>query len=364
MKVLYCSHTADLKGSAISIHQLITGIGAKGFQPAAVFSKNGPLAEELRKRDIPAYVLKRRGFLGLGLIREALDVIRRERPAIVHLNSAVPFCKYVAIAARIKRLPIIWHVREDPEGKRVRKLKKWINLLSDRVLVVSTDLEEFFRPGGKVSKVYNGVDAEKFRPDISGSRFRNKYGIPEAAFVFGMVGTIEERKGYMLFLKAAEALPQDESVRFLIVGSGSPEDEKKVRDFLKERPGLSDQVILTGRLSDMPEVMAGIDVLVMPSLWEGFPRALIEAMAAGRPAIATDVGEVRYIIEDGSTGFIIRKGDAAGLEERMSACIGMGDGLKEMGRLARESVYRFSVQAHIQNVAFKYEEVLADRRAV
>lgn len=363
VNVLYASHTASLTGSAVSMFQLMTNLDRASFRPVAAFSKGGPMADRHASRDIPVHILVGRGIFGIGLVREAMALIRSEDIGLVHLNSASPFVKYVGIAARLRGIPIVWHIREDPEGKRVKRLGKWIRLLAKRIFVVSSDLHEHFRETGKAVKIYNGVDISAFSPGVDGGAFRDRFGIPSDAFVFGMVGTIEPRKGNIAFLEAAWSLHKaDETVYFVMVGGGAPEAVNEVKQFVEERPGLSERVVLTGRLSDMPGVMAGIDVLVMPSLWEGFPRALIEAMACGRPAVATDVGEVGRIIEDGGTGFVVPPGDTKALAAAMKRCMEMRDRLGEMGARARaKAVSEYSIESHVRTVCKHYEEILSMR---
>ncbi|HEY3346907.1 MAG TPA: glycosyltransferase [Nitrospirota bacterium] len=360
MRVLYASHTADLKGSAVSLYQLMKGLDSSDFQPVAVFSKDGPMVGKLAEDDMPAFVLKSRGFLGLSLLWDAYGLIKREQVGLVHLNSAVPFCKYIGIAARLNHVPVIWHIREDPEGKRVKGLKKWIDLLADRILVVSSDLELFFNGGGKAVKVYNGVDTQKFRPGLDGSSFRERFKIPADAFVFGAVGTIEPRKGTVDFLAAAEEVAAgNERVWFVVVGSGEDAFVKAAKESAA-RSGIAGRVIFTGVQANIPEVMNGIDALVMPSLWEGFPRALIETMACGRPAVATDVGEVRYILADGETGLLIQKADRTALSGAMRSLLGMApEALAGMGEKAREkAVANYQIRCHVDTVQAQYWEVL------
>ncbi|MCU0572676.1 MAG: glycosyltransferase [Syntrophobacteraceae bacterium] len=358
--VLYVSHTAALKGSAISLAQLILGLDRSRFEPTVVFSKPGYWLENLGERGISCHVLKSRGFLGWRLVSEAKAVMDRARVGLVHLNSAVPFCKYVGIAARMRRTPVVWHIREDPRSKRVRRLKKWIRGLSDRVFVVSSELERFFE-GFPVVKVFNGVDLDRFQPGVTGEEFRDRFGIPRTAFVFGIVGTIEERKGTLAFLRAAEVLARSDSdARFAVVGDGMAEDVRKIRDYLSEHELLASRVILTGRLDDIPRVMAGLDVLVLPSLWEGFPRSLIEAMACGRVAIASDVGEIPFILEGGRCGMVVPCGDDSALVQAMARCLSDRAALNEMGRLARERVVsELSLKRHVEVIQNEYMELLS-----
>jgi glycosyltransferase involved in cell wall biosynthesis len=360
VNILYASHTPALKGSAVSLTQLVLGLDRDAYRPTVVFSKNGTLVEQLREKGIAATILSRKGWLGWRLIRDAWTLMDQQRIQLVHLNSAVPFCKYIGMAARLRGLPVLWHIREDPSGSRVRRLKKWIRRLSDRVLVVSSELEIAFRGEGRVVKINNGVNIEKFKPGLDGTRFRERFGIPGETFVFGIVGTIEERKGTLAFLKAArQILYEGWDVHFLVVGDGHPQDEKQVRDYLSAQGSLAERVTLTGRLADIPEVMAALDVLVIPSLWEGFPRSLIEAMASGKPTIATDAGEVPWMIEDGKTGFLIPRGDEEALVRAMRNAMEKRGELEAIGRSARRKAEaEYSIEHHVQAVTSQYRELL------
>jgi len=363
MKVLYVSHTPELKGSAVSLYKLMTGLGDDGFSPVAAFAKDGPLVTRLRSEGVPAHVLKSRGFLGLGLVVEALGLIKKEGVGLVHLNCAVPFCKYVGIAARINRTPVVWHIREDPAGKWTRMLRPWIKRLPVSIMAVSTEIYDAFSSTGKAVRIYNGVDASEFSPEVDGLAFRSRWGIPGDAFLYGIVGSIQPRKGTELFIKAAAMVAEHHpEAMFLVAGSGLPEHESGLREQIKSLPALDGKVVLTGRISDTPECMAALDLLVMPSLWEGFPRALIEAMAAGKCVVATDVGEVRHIVEDGVTGFIIPKDDLGALTEAMERCISIRAGLDAIGKKARERVVsEFSISGHIGQVKNEYSKILAGR---
>jgi glycosyltransferase involved in cell wall biosynthesis len=114
-------------------------------------------------------------------------------------------------------------------------------------------------------------------------------------------------------------------------------------------------MVLTGRLDDIPQVMAAIDVLVMPSLWEGFPRSLIEAMACGRAAIASDVGEIPYILEGGASGRLIPRGDLPALIQAMEDLGARKDSLPELGMRARERVMaEFTLERHVKLMQDEY----------
>jgi len=147
---------------------------------------------------------------------------------------------------------------------------------------------------------------------------------------------------------------------FLVVGDGLSQDERQVRDTVKAHGGLAERVTLTGRLADIPEVMAALDVLVIPSLWEGFPRSLIEAMACGKPAIAADVGEIPWMIENGKTGFLIPGANQETLLRAMRSALERRAELEGMGRLARQKAEaEYSIERHVQAIDMQYRELLA-----
>ena len=358
-RILFVSHTATHKGSAVSLYQLMRNLDQSRYQPLAVYSKPGPMVERLQRENIPVWVLKKRGLFGLGLIREALALIRSQGVRLVHLNSAVPFCRYVGIAARLAGVPVVWHIREDPAGKRVRRLKPWIRLLANRILVVSAELARSFSYTGKALHIPNGVDLSMFHPDIDGKPFRQKYGLHETAFIFGVVGSIEERKGQLVFLEAAKPLVQQfPDMRLLIVGSGLQEEEQRITDYLAANPSLAGVVGRTGRLQNIPEVMAALDVVVLPSTWEGFPRAVIEALAAGCPVIATPVGDVPEIISDGEQGYLVPINAPEALSHAMARCMSEQHQLESMQQAALDRARKFSIQAHVDMVQACYEALL------
>lgn len=359
LKVLCVSHTPAFKGSAISLCELMKGMDRSSYLPVAVFSKPGPLVNELEASGIRAHVSTRKGFLRLGTIREALEIIDRESIDIVHVNSAVPFSKYFGIAARWKRLPLIWHIREDPDGKRVRRLRKWVRLMSTKIIVLTSQQEEAFRSTGKVAKIINGVDTVRFSPHADGGRFRQSFGIPRDAFLFGIVGSIEENKGTLNFMEAARLLTHSfPEACFAVVGGGFPEDVERLRNLVARDPLLPARTTITGPLTEMPQVLAGLDVLVVASHWESFPRVLIESMASGRPAVAPAVGEIPRIMVPEKTGFLIPDNSTSSLYRAMERCLRERGALAQMGIAAMERARaQFSIQRHVREVETIYQEI-------
>lgn len=151
----------------------------------------------------------------------------------------------------------------------------------------------------------NAINLDRFKPTNQNKKsVRAEFGLPEDAYLVGTIGRLESEKGINDFIEAAGIVTQNRlpDVYFAIVGSGS------MRQTLEEqanRLGISDRVIFTGPRSDIEAILAGLDVYVCSSLWEGLPTAVLESMAANVPVIATDIPGNQAIIENGINGVLI-----------------------------------------------------------
>lgn len=208
---------------------------------------------------------------------------------------------------------------------------KWLDktLLNkfDKVVVVSDVLKEEVLKSGiseeKLKVIYNGTDINKFKLPNSNyqkqalnseeqmvnskDKIRRKFGIKEDEKVVGTVGRLTEEKGHRYLVKAAEkVITEFPNIKFLIVGDGPLKDSLQSMAYSLQ---LENKVIFTGIRDDIPDILKIMDIFVMPSLKEGMPMALLEAMAAKKPVIAAKVGAIPKIIEDGYTGLLVDSGD-------------------------------------------------------
>ena len=174
-------------------------------------------------------------------------------------------------------------------------------------------------PEARVDVVGEGIDLKEFHPGVDGSGFRAEFGIPWDAPVFGLVAMIRGEKGHNHFVNAASnVLRKIPGARFVIVGDGQPAHVEKLRvKVLKIFPRQPSPVILTGYREDVPEIMAAIDVLVVPSMQEAQTIVIPQAFATGKPVIASNVGGIPEIVRHGKNGLLFRAGDEQGLAEAM-----------------------------------------------
>jgi len=192
----------------------------------------------------------------------------------------------------------------------------------------------------KTTTIHNGIDSSKFRPDPEvRTAVRCAWGIPSEDMVLGAVGRLAPIKGYALAIRAFKELissMRDRRLWLVLVGDGP---SRRPLEHLVKENGLEDSVKFPGSTERPWEIYPGFDVFLMPSLLEGLPHALLEAMASGCPPIATAVGGVPEIITSQDMGWLVDEGDSGGFLSAMrQAAECSTDELVEMGRRAREKV--------------------------
>ena len=373
MRILYLNHTSLISGAEVSLLGLLRHLDRFRFQPVAALPEPGPLSDALGQLDIPVHYLplrrlKRRqppsarladmASLGFCLPR-LMGLIRAHRIDILHSNSTIAQI-YGAPAARLSGIPSIWQMRDlVPLG--------WVGKLlfraSTKVVAISQAVErEVLRYGwrkGKVIRIPNGVDLEEFSPRISGLPVREELGIEPQEFVAGMLGQLVPWKGHRIFLEAA-AFTRQRSGRgkFLVVGDDLFGDHPGYRQALEGRCrelGLEGNVCFLGYRTNIQNLIAALDVLVLPSSNEPFGRVLIEAMAMAKPVIATDQAGPTEIVEEGITGMLVPPRDPRSLATALLELIEDPDRARQMGKAGRERVEQnFSIEQTAKAVQILY----------
>jgi glycosyltransferase involved in cell wall biosynthesis len=301
-------------------------------------------------RIIPAPIRRKiEPLADLAALLKLYRLFRRECYAAV--SSVTPKAGMLAmLAAAMARVPFRIHIFTGQVWATRTGWQRWLLKLADRmmarlathVLADSPSQRDFMVAEGivaaaKVSVLGNGsicgVDGGRFRPD-AGRRtaIRGAHGIPESACVFLYLGRLNRDKG-MLDLANAFALLDHQDAWLVVVGP----DEEGMQDKMQARLGaLRDRCRFVGYTDRPEDYMAAADVFCLPSYREGFGMVVIEAAAAGIPAVASRIYGVTDAVEDGVTGLLHRPGDTAGIAREMAVIAGDASRRIEMGRAARE----------------------------
>lgn len=364
-KILLASHHASRRGSAISLLELGVRLPAAGYEPVFVFSKPGPLVEELRARSFTVHLLRREGWLRWPLLRATYDLIRHEDIALAHVNSAVPFSKYIALAARWAGIPVVWHVREPVTDKRMCRQRWWIRHLADRIIVLTQEQAHFFSRPNKTRRIFNGVDLEKFRRTSPIEAAKQALGVSPEDFLFVHIGSIEANKGQLRALHAfAALLAQSPRIRLFFAGEITETAEMEaLREMLARDASLASAVTILGPQNDIAPLLWAADCLLLPSRQESFPRTVMEAMAAGVPVIASRVGALPDMVLEGENGWLVPADDHPALVLAMTEALRFVSGKRRhfIERCVALAEERFSISAHIAAITRLYAEVLSSR---
>jgi glycosyltransferase involved in cell wall biosynthesis len=263
-----------------------------------------------------------------------------------------------AWVGRSQKIFHTWHIHEIIQKPRwlAAVLGKIIEPCSDQVIVVSDAVKTFWSKyisTQKLNVIYNGIDYKPyFDPD---KIIRKELAISNDYLLIGMIGRVSHWKGQSYFLEIANQLCQSYSnVVFIIVGDAFPGSEHLYQEMKQQIiiKGLEMRVHTLGFRSDVPEILAELDVFILPSILpDPFPTVILEAMASGKPVVATSHGGAYEMIVDNETGYLISWTDAPKAAERMIPLLEDELLRRDMGKKGRERVLKhFSLEAYRKNM--------------
>ena len=294
------------------------------------------------------------------LIRLAGE-LRALRPALLHAHLHWPLaCRLGIVAARAARVPAVVATSQLlMDARRTLSTEAQHRILAgliDRYFAVSHDLgqrlhERFAVPARKIQVIPNAIDLAPFE----GSLPKSAPGTSrDGRFVVLTVARLDPQKDLGSLLAAAATVPD---ATFLIAGEG---DERGRLEATARTLEVTDRVRFLGFRSDIPALLAGCDLFVLPSLCEGLPLAVLEAMAAGKPVVATAIGGMDEAVVDGETGVLVPPGDPGGLAAAIRAIAADRDRARRLGEAGkRRARQEFSARTMARRVMDAYREVLA-----
>lgn len=368
LKICYVFAALPVGGAERLLLSTLRELDRGRFDPLVCsLSEKGPIGHELEGHGIPVIALGRmrhRRFDPL-IIRDLARLLRDRRIDIVHthLYHGGLYGRLAAWRAGVPARLATFHNVYPVRRWRRHLVNRLLARLTDRVLAVSAAVRDdlIHHDGlnpGEVAVLENAIEVDAFQGDRGEGR--RALGLPLDAFVIGTIGKLETQKGHRFLLEAFGAIrDQVPGARLVIVGAGKL--DSSLRD-LAGVFGLADAVQFPGLRSDIPRVLASLDVFALPSLWEGLPIVLLEAMAAGLPVVATRVGGIPDVLVDGETGFLVEPERPELLAGAILRCLTEPSRARRMADAAGEVVRsRFSIPAYTRRLEKIYEEVYAFR---
>lgn len=282
-------------------HEVVLGVFHNTHNPHL------EIAERARQHGVQLEIIACQGKLDWAAVRAVQRCMREHRIDLVHTHGYKSnFYAYLATRLSRKALVATCHTwSTDALSLRIygaldRRLVRGF----DRIVSVSDRISSILEQGGvareKLQVIYNGIEVEPFRsatPSLCQEWHVN------GDLLIGLIGRLTEQKGPAFLLRAArEVVQQHPSARFVLVGSGPLRERLEA---LARELNIQNNTCFAGTRNDMPGVYASLDIFVLPSLYEGLPMALLEALAAGKPVIATPVGAVPKLIQNQETGLLV-----------------------------------------------------------
>ena len=336
MRVLQLIDDASIGGGQTHVLLLSKYLQRENIEVAIATEPTGWLVNQAQILDIQTYAIAISNKLTWQSFQNIYQLLKTQKFDIIHTHGGTAGFWGRLVAASLKNKPKIIHtyhglhylnttqtksIKQKIKTAIFQKIDQLLLQITDRIICVCrSDYEKAITAKvaspSKTSIVYNGIEIDKFSEPLNKEISRKIFEVSPTDFIFGNVGRLHEQKGHKYLLQTFAKVA--DHARLMIVGDGELRDELLL---LADELQISDRITFLGARSDIYEFLSAIDVFVMPSLWEGQPIALLEALAMGKPCIVSDVDGVPEIITNGVNGYLVKPKDIAGLTQVMNKAI-------------------------------------------
>ena len=362
-KVLHLVQGLDVGGLEYMVVALMNRLDREKFLPSiCCFDTLGKLQNTLLD-DTKVTLLKRKSGIDFFYPFKLAALLKKDKIEIIHLHNSTAFF-YGVLAGKLagtKHIIYTEHARDVAPNIKVRIIDKILSYMTDRIVVVAEFLKwnlvkkEWINPE-KISTVYNGIDGDNFTMKFEREEITEELNISPASKIIGIVARLDSIKNHRCLIKAMKtvsALFPD--ALLLVIGDGPLRVELEE---LVTFERLNKNILFLGTRNDIPRLLSVLDIFVLCSLSEGLPLTILEAMAAGKSIVATNVGGIPEIIQDGTDGIIIPSDDSDGLADAISKLIRDEDKRHDMGVKARMKFEKkFTARAMVQRYEELYESL-------
>ncbi len=368
LRVLFVVGNSVVGGAENHALTLLQSLEEAGHKVAVVCPRPGPLVDALHRSGVEHHLIE--------MVRPAADdeyeillpalwslhsLIQRWRPDVVH-SHLYPAHLHASLAAQLAGVPAVVTTAHTIV---VRPGDSWLARMTNvRIIAVSRAAKSLLVragvPAARLRVIYNGIQPQYLKDQSDDARrVRQELGIPEEAPVIGIVARLSFEKGHDEFIRmASEIAAVRPHTRFLIVGTGplAADLENMVASL-----GLSERIIFTGARQDIPVLDSAMDIFALPSRQEALPLAVLEAMAAKRPVVATAVGGVPEVVVDKETGLLLQPGDRKGFVQALLRLIDHPELRGQLGLQGRRTVCRRFTSKRMAEETLRYYRSTARR---
>jgi glycosyltransferase involved in cell wall biosynthesis len=357
-------------GAERCVYELATRLPRERFAVEVVALRGGAMAEALAAAGVPAHVMGVRGKLDVPRWRPLVKVLREGRFDVLHTHL---FHAGLTGAAAGRRAGIgRWVHSEHVVERRFRPWRFWwarrAGRRADRIICVSEGVraDHQRRTGlsdARYSVIHNGIDVSRYaRDEAARAAWRRRWGLGDDDVAAVFVGRLDRQKGIAVLLAGFERTAATAERLHLVLAGDGP--ERPAIERWRARSPAGGRVHVLGHVDDVPGVLAGGDIFLQPSLWEGFDLAVAEAMAAGLPVVATDIPGLNEVVA-ADTAIVCPAGAVGPVADGLAALAASGDLRRRLGSAGRARVAaRFTLGRFVAAHAALYEEVVQAKRLV
>lgn len=325
IKILECIRQGQIGGGESHLLSLVENLDKEIFEPVVLSFTDGPMIDKLNEMGVKTYVIHTEKPFDISKWKQVKKLLQKEKIALVHAHGTRA-ASNVFQAARSLGLPVIYTVHgwsfHDDQNPVIKKIRIWSEkYLTSRMNANISVSESNQRTGSKYFDSFdsvvinNGIDQEKFNPTRKFKDVRTQLGITKEAILILFIARFTAHKQPLTLIRAfARAIQEAPGLKLLMVGDG---DQKEEAIKMIKEAGLEKDIYLQPFRQDVPDVLAAADIFVLPSLWEGLPIGLLEAMSMGKAVIGTNVDGTSEVISENVNGLLTEPGNIQALAAAM-----------------------------------------------
>ena len=361
IKLLHINAEMGWGGGETQTYYLIQALRARDYRQAVACQPESALARRCEKDRVPAFLAKMSTQFSVGAVARLRRVMWEGNFQIIHCHTSRAHTLGVLAALGMDTVKSVVTRRIEHRPGNWWKTQLIYNQGTDAIVAISEAVKEVLISAGvlpdKLQVIQSGVDLERFKAG-NGQLWRNRFRLPSDSLVVGYVGKLSQGKGVDVLIRTIPGIvARRPASHFLIVGDGPCREEFEC---LAAELKVGAHVTFPGFVEDVPGVLAALDIFVMPSFKEAAGGAVREAMAAGKPVIASRVGGLPEGVVDGETGFLVPPGDHESLSRSILALVDDSTLRERFGTMGRERArLKFSVETMVRQYDAFYRSVLS-----
>ena len=372
IRILQCIRQGQIGGGESHLLSLVENLNRSIYEPIILSFTDGPMVTRLREMNIVTHIIFTEKAFDYKVWKKVSSLLITEKIQLIHCHGSRAASNIFRSASTLK-IPFIYSIHgwsfHDDQHPIIKKLRiiseKFLTSKSFCNIAVSESNRltgKKYIPGFEATVINNGIDQEKFNPNKKYKNIREEINIASTTLIFIFIARFNTQKPPLSLLKAfANALKKDASIHLLMVGDG--EEKKDALKFVEELK-LNKKVSFLPFRQDVPDLLAAADVFILPSLWEGLPIGLLEAMSMGKAVIATNVDGSSEIIVNNENGIIIKTEELVrNLTEAILQLANNEAERKQLGKNALVTVAEnFNAASMTRKIEMQYDSVLKRKK--